>query len=125
MNRIKKDIIVTINGAAINLTANWDGTVDSFVWQDKGDKIYFVAPVLGTVQLFEIGIPVSGKKSSSLKQITNGQFDISGIVGQSKQTIIVGKRDMNHAPELYTVNLKDGKMTQITHSNDAFYNTIT
>lgn len=121
----KKDIIVIINGAAINLTANWDGTVDSFVWQDKGDKIYFVAPVLGTVQLFEIGIPVSGKKSSSLKQITNGQFDVHGIVGQSNQTIVVSRRDMNHAPELYSVNLKDGKMTQLTHSNDAFYNSIT
>ena len=121
----KKDIIVSVNGDYINLTANWDGTVDSFVWQDKGDKIYFVAPVLGTVQLFEIGIPVAGKKSSSLKQITNGQFDVHSIVGQSKQTIVVSRRDMNHAPELYAVNLKDGKMTQLTHSNDAFYNTIT
>ncbi|HSQ47595.1 MAG TPA: hypothetical protein VLM44_11840, partial [Lutibacter sp.] len=100
----KKDIIVSVNGDYINLTANWDGTVDSFVWQDKGDKIYFVAPVLGTVQLFEIGIPVAGKKSSSLKQITNGQFDVHSIVGQSKQTIVVSRRDMNHAPELYAVN---------------------
>ncbi len=121
----KKDIIVSINGAAINLTANWDGTVDSFVWQDKGDKIYFVAPVLGTVQLFEIGIPVSGKKSSALKQLTNGQFDVHSIVGQSKQTIVVSRRDMNHAPELYSVNLSNGKMTQLTQANDAFYNGIT
>ncbi|MBK5210322.1 MAG: S9 family peptidase [Flavobacteriaceae bacterium] len=120
----KKDIIVTVNGSPINLTANWDGTVDSFVWQDNGDKIYFVAPVLGTVQLFEIGIPVAGKKSSSLKQITNGQFDVSGIVGQSKQTIVVSRRDMNHATELYTVNLSNGKMTQLTHANDAIYNAI-
>jgi dipeptidyl aminopeptidase/acylaminoacyl peptidase len=121
----KKDIIVSINGAAINLTANWDGTVDSFVWQDKGDKIYFVAPVLGTVQLFEIGIPVAGKKSSALKQLTNGQFDVHSIVGQSKQTIVVSRRDMNHAPELYSVNLSNGKMTQLTQANDAFYNSIT
>lgn len=120
----KNDIIVKINGSPINLTANWDGTVNSFVWQDKGDKIYFIAPVLGTVQLFEIGIPVSGKKSSSLKQITNGQFDVHGIVGQSKQTIVVSRRDMNHAPELYAINISNGKMTQLTHSNDAFYNTI-
>lgn len=120
----KKDIIVTVNGSSINLTANWDGTVNSFVWQDNGDKIYFVAPVLGTVQLFEIGIPVAGKKSSSLKQITNGQFDVSGIVGQSKQTIVVSRRDMNHATELYTVNLSNGKMTQLTHANDAIYNAI-
>lgn len=121
----KNDIIVKINGTSINLTANWDGTVNSFVWQDKGDKIYFIAPVLGTVQLFEIGIPVSGKKSSSLKQITNGQFDVHSIVGQSKQTIVVSRRDMNHAPELYAVNLKDGLMTQLTHANDTVYDAIT
>ncbi|HEY9169845.1 MAG TPA: S9 family peptidase [Lutibacter sp.] len=120
----KKDIIVNINGLAINITANWDGTVDSFIWKDTGDKIYFVAPVLGTVQLFEIGIPTSGKKTSPLKQITNGQFDVHAMVGQSKQTIVVSRRDMNHAPELYAVNLKDGKMTQLTHSNDDFYKTI-
>ena len=118
----KKDIIVLIDGASINLTANWDGTVNSFVWQDKGDKIYFIAPVLGTVQLFEIGIPSSAKKTSPLKQITNGQFDVSGIVGQSKQTIVVNRKDMNHATELYKVNLSDGKMTQLTHANDDIYN---
>ncbi|MGV8946555.1 MAG: S9 family peptidase [Lutibacter sp.] len=120
----KKDIIVNLNGTSINLTANWDGTVDSFIWQDKGDKIYFVAPVLGTVQLFEIGIPVAGKKGGTLKQITNGQFDVSGIVGQSKQTIVVNRRDMNHATELYAVNLSNGKMTQLTHANDAIYSSL-
>jgi len=120
----KNDIIVKVNDASVNLTANWDGTVNSFVWQDNGDKIYFVAPVLGTVQLFEIGIPSSGKKTSPLNQITNGQFDVSGIVGQSKQTIVVSRRDMNHATELYAVNLSNGKMTQLTHANDAVYNNI-
>jgi len=120
----KNDIIVKVNGASVNLTANWDGTVNSFVWQDNGDKIYFVAPVLGTVQLFEIGIPADGRKTSPLKQITNGQFDVGGIVGQSKQTIVVSRRDMNHATELYAVNLGNGKMMQLTHANDAVYNTI-
>ena len=120
----KNDIIVKMNGSSINLTANWDGTVSSFVWQDNGDKIYFIAPVLGTVQLFEIGIPSSAKKTSPLKQLTNGQFDVSGIVGQSKQTIVVSRRDMNHASELYNVNLSDGKMTQLTHANDDVYKSI-
>jgi dipeptidyl aminopeptidase/acylaminoacyl peptidase len=32
---------------------------------------------------------------------------------------------MNHATELYTVNLKDGSMKQLTHANDAVYNKIT
>ena len=31
---------------------------------------------------------------------------------------------MNHAPELYTVDLSNGSMKQLTHVNDAVYNTI-
>jgi len=120
----KNDIIVKINNEAINLTAGWDGTVNSFTWQDKGAKIYFVAPVFGTVQLFEIEVPSSAKKISAPKQITKGQFDVNGIVGQLKNTIIASRRDMNHAVELYAVNISNGEMKQLTHANDDIYNSI-
>ncbi|MFD1294137.1 S9 family peptidase [Lutibacter holmesii] len=117
----KNDIIVNINGEHTNLTDAWDGTVNSFVWQDKGEKIYFIAPIGGTVQLFEIDVT---SKSKQPKQITNGQFDVSGIVGQINNTLVVNRRDMNHAVELYTVNAKTGEMKQLTHVNDATYNSI-
>ena len=116
----KNDIIVRRNGKDINLTKNWDGTVNGFIWSTKGDKIYFNAPIFGTVHLFEIAISASAMP----KQITKGQFDVNGIVGQSKNTMVVSRRDMNHAPELYTVDLKNGKMNQITHTNDAIYNSL-
>lgn len=120
----KNDLIVQIDGANINLTEQWDGTVNSFVWQDKGDRIFFVAPVDGTVQLFEIDVPKSGKKIGLPKQITSGQFDVNGIVGQTGNDIVVSRRDMNHAVELYVANLKNGEMKQLTHENDAVYNSI-
>lgn len=113
----KNDIIVRRKGKDINLTKNWDGTVNSFVWDNDGDKIYFNAPVLGTVQLFEIKISGADKP----KQITNGQFDVNALVGHYKNTMVVSRRDMNHAPELYTVDLKNGSMDQLTHENDAIY----
>ncbi len=120
----KNDIVVKIAGETVNLTANWDGTVSSFKWGNKGTKIYFVAPTQGTVQIFELKVPSSSKKLTSPKQITTGQFDVGSIIGQSKNTLVVSRRDMNHATELYTVNLKDGKMMQLTHANDAVYNKI-
>jgi len=120
----KNDIVVKIAGETVNLTANWDGTVSSFKWGNKGTKIYFVAPTLGTVQIFELKVPSSAKKIAAPKQITTGQFDVGSIIGQSKNTLVVSRRDMNHATELYTVNLKDGKMMQLTHANDAVYNKI-
>jgi len=117
----KNDIIVRRNGKDINLTKDWDGTVNSFVWNNNGDKIYFNAPVLGTVQLFEIAI----SRSSQPKQLTKGQFDINAIVGHVKNKMIVSRRDMNHAPELYIVDLKNGKMKALTHANDSVYNKLT
>ena len=50
----KNDIIVRFKGFDMNLTANWDGTVDSFQWSSDGKKIYFLAAVDGTKQLFEV-----------------------------------------------------------------------
>ncbi len=118
----KNDIIILRDGKQINLTENWDGTVSSFKWGNDGKTIYFLAPVMGTKQLFVLN--TSKKGSSSIKQLTEGQFDITGLVGQSGNTMVVSRTDMNHAAELYTVNLKNGNLTQLTHINDEFYNNI-
>ncbi len=118
----KNDIIVRYGEKDVNLTAAWDGTVNSFLWSKNSKKIYFIAPVLGTVQLFEIKVPSSA--SSKLKmphQITNGQFDVNGMVGQVGKKMAVTRRDMNHAVEIYSVDLSSGKMKQLSHVNDAIY----
>lgn len=129
----KNDIVVLLDGKPVNLTANWDGTVNSFQWSNSGKTIYFTAPIGGTVQLFSIEVPSKGGKRTTItaepmiaapKQITNGQFDVRGIVGHSKNTMVVARGDMNHATELYTVDLTSGKMKQLTHANDDFYNSI-
>lgn len=103
----------------INLTENWDENVDDFVWSADDSKIYFSAPVHGTQQLFEIEI--STKK---VKQITAGMFNIAGLCMQNGNEMIVSRTDMNHAAELYNVNLNNGNMTQISHANDAQYSKI-
>lgn len=64
----KNDIIILNNGTKQNLTKDWDGTVFSFVWSEDGKNIFFVAPVNGTRQLFEVNIP--GKETPKIKQIT-------------------------------------------------------
>lgn len=118
----KNDIIIFQDGKKTNLTAAWDGTVSSFIWSSDGQKIYFVAPIMGTKQVFELN-PFS-KRNPGVKQITEGQFDITGIVGQSGNTLVVTRTDMNHAAEIYTVDAKSGNLTQLTHVNDDFYDSI-
>ncbi|RJE74107.1 alpha/beta fold hydrolase [Reichenbachiella sp. MSK19-1] len=120
----KNDIIVEYRGAKYNLTEHWDGTVSSFLWGEKGKNIFFVAPVDGTKQLFVVDFPGSARKMPTVRQLTKGQFDVVNIVGQSGSTLIVGRSDMNHATELYRVNLKNAKFTQLTHVNDEVYASI-
>ena len=120
----KNDIIVKRGDVQLNLTQQWDGTVNSFIWAEDGRKLYFTAPVEGTIQLFEVDDPGRTRKMPVVKQITEGDFDITGIAGQAGNTLVVTRTDMNHAAELYTVNLPDGKMQQLTHVNDAVYQKI-
>lgn len=120
----KNDIIVRNGTVTTNLTQQWDGTVNHFKWSADGKKIFFVAPVEGTVQLFEVDYPGFTKKAPVVKQITKGDFDVSAIVGQTGNTLVVTRTDMNHAAELYTVNVSNGQMTQLTHINDGVYSKI-
>lgn len=120
----KNDILIMIDSLPVNLTAAWDGTVNGFQWSNDGKTIYFTAPVQGTVQLFEVKLPKSADKITAPRQITSGQFDVRGIVGHKESSMVVTRGDMNHATELYTVNLKTGEMHQLTQANTAFYNDI-
>lgn len=120
----KNDIILRQGSIQQNLTQNWDGTVNSFLWKKDGSGIYFNAAIDGTVQLFEVDYPGKTKKMPVVKQVTKGDFDVRGLVGVSGNKMIVSRTDMNHAVELYSINLPDGSMTQITHVNDADYSKI-
>lgn len=120
----KNNILVRNGNTMTNLTREWDGTVNTFVWSQDGKKIFFTAPVDGTIQLFEVGNPGLTKKKPVVKQITKGQFDVTGIVGQAVNDLVVSRTDMNHATELYAVSLSDGRFTQLTHVNDDIYSKL-
>ncbi len=121
----KNDIyIMNSDGEPINLTAHWDGTVSGYSWDEQTGRIFFTAPIDGTKQLFSVTIEKARSQSYPIKQITSGQFDVTGIVGQSKNLLVVSRTDMNHATELYTVNVESGKMKQLTHVNDGLYGNI-
>jgi dipeptidyl aminopeptidase/acylaminoacyl peptidase len=120
----KNDLIVDDGSAKINLTKDWDGTVEDFKWSTDGSQLFFTAPVDGTVQLFVVDNAAITKKMPAVKQITKGDFDVHALVGQAGNTMIVERTDMNHAAEIYSVDLSDGTMKQLSHVNDAVYNTI-
>ncbi len=120
----KNDIVVDYQGVHMNLTANWDGTVDSFKWSSDGSKVYFTAPIGGTKQLFEVNFPGRTKIAITVKQVTDGVFDVVDIVGISDNMMVVTRTDMNHAGELYSYDLKKNTWKQLSNINTEAYSSI-
>ena len=118
----KNDIIVRVNDKFYqNLTSAYDGTVESFKWSKDGKKVYFISPVDGTLQLFEVNFPGMTKIAITVKQITSGDFDVHDIVDITGDTAILTRTDMNHASEIYSFNLKKNTWMQLTKVNSETY----
>ena len=123
----KQDLLVrTEEHGIVNLTQKYDTLwVEGFKWSADASRIYFWSAIRGTLQLFEITNPTSASSQSrKLRQITNGDFDVNAIVGESGNNLIVSRTDMNHSAELYSVDISNGSMKQLTHVNDSIYNSI-
>lgn len=120
----KNDIVIDNGNTKINLTKDWDGTVDDFKWSLDGKKIYFTAAVDGLVQLFVLDYQEALKKPAIIKPVVKGDFDIQAIVAEIGNTMIVQRTDMNHAVEIYSIDLTTSAMKQLSHVNDDVYNTM-
>ncbi|MFY1046711.1 alpha/beta fold hydrolase [Chryseobacterium sp. GP-SGM7] len=105
------------SGKTSNLTKAWDESVSGDVfWSGDSKAIYFTAAFRGTKQLFSLN-----PKDSKVQQITKGDFDINEIFADQKNSLLVSKTDINHASEIYSVNLKNGDLKQITDANKEVY----
>lgn len=104
-------------GKVTNLTAGWDDSVSGDVlWGADSKTIYFTAAYRGTKQLFSLD-----SKSAKVQQITKGDFDVNEIFTDNKTSLLVGRTDVNHATEIFSVNLKNGEMKQVTEANKDTY----
>lgn len=117
----KNDIIVLKDGVKQNLTAQWDGTVANFIWANNNKDIYFTAPVNGTRQLFKVDHPGRSRKMPVVEQLSQGQFDVTGIVAENNGQLIITRTDMNHATEIFSFDLKKKTFKQLTQVNTEFY----
>ncbi|KAK6025930.1 aconitase family protein [Ostertagia ostertagi] len=112
----------------LNLTSGWDGAVNDFCWSKDGNRIFYNAAWRGTVQLFDVQVPqnLHVRMMPAVSKITEGIFDVNGIVGQAADgSVIISRTDMNHAAELFAVDIANGNMRSLTQENAAVYDKIT
>ena len=104
-----------------NLTKDWDESVVGDVfWTQDSKTLYFTTAFRGTKQLFSLS-----PKTAKIQQITQGDFDVTSIYAQNKNALLVGRTDMNHNADLFSVDLKKGTMNQVTEVNKQNYAKIT
>lgn len=120
----KNDIKVFSNGISTNLTAQWDESVQSYIWAPDGKNIYFTAAKDGTLQLFHVDYPGKTKKLPVVTQLTKGVFDVNGIIGWSGNKILVSRVSMNRAAEIYSYDVQSKEWNQLTDINGILYNNI-
>ncbi|WP_300596629.1 S9 family peptidase [Niabella sp.] len=121
----KNDLVVMTNGVTVNLTGHNDQiNVSSFIWSNDGKSLFFIAPVNGTEQLFTVNDIGLTRMLPRIQQITKGDFDITSIVAQTGDELIVAREDISRASEIYKLHIKTGALTQLTHVNDEAYQQI-
>jgi dipeptidyl aminopeptidase/acylaminoacyl peptidase len=120
----KNDIVVLQGGVKQNLTSQWDGTVNGFIWGSNSKDLYFTAAIDGTKQIFKVDYPGKTKKMPVVQQLSKGQFDVTGIVAENNGQLIVTRTDMNHASEIFSFDLKNKTFKQLTLVNTEFYNKL-
>ena len=117
----KNDIILRIKGTDYNLTAHWDETVRSFYWSSDGNQIYFTAAWKGTVQLFSLPVDLRNPTGKTIRQITRGSFDVTGLVAEHKEGLIVTRRDFNRASEIFLYRPRNKSWLPLSRVNDEAY----
>jgi len=121
----KQDLVVSNGSKTFNLTGAYDNIhVEGFKWGEDDKTLFFWAPIDGTLQLFSVKYQENNQVKPQIEQLTKGQFDITSVVAQKGDTLVVTRTDMNHATELYTLLLSTKTLKQLTHVNDAVYKTL-
>jgi len=103
-----------------NLTKNWDESAAAPFWSQDSKMLYFSTAFRGTQQLFSVD-----PKTSKVQQVTKGDFDVNDIIEMQGNTLFVTRTDINHNADLFSVNLKNGEMKQLTEVNKDNYAKIT
>ena len=103
-------------GKKTYVTEGFDSGVDAFLWSPDSKRLYFAGVWHGKVNLHVADL--KGK----LRQITDDPADYSlvSLLPGEKQ-LLVKRHSLSRPDEIYTVDVKNGRIAQLTEENKWFY----
>ncbi|BDC99224.1 S9 family peptidase [Persicobacter psychrovividus] len=124
----KNDIIVYDfkSKTKTNITKDWDETVSTFIWGEKDRNIYFVAGHQATIQLWDYKLAknVADSDVKNIRMITEGVHDYRSVAQLNSKTLIGSRMSMSEAPELFTVDIKNGTEKPLTDVNKDIFDNL-
>lgn len=96
------------------VTVGYDNPAEHPQWSPDGKSIYCISIVKGTEQLYVVD--VATKKT---KPVTEGRHDFSAFALAGPETLVGQRMSMSEPAELFRIDVKSGKMTQLTFTNKA------
>ena len=105
------------DGTRTFASKGWDFDVENITW-DNNSSIYFTSSYLGTAQIFKTDLQGKG-----LSKVTEGKHNL-GPLNLKSGILVSGLVSMSMAPEISTVDVKSGKVKQITDINKYIYDNI-
>lgn len=105
-------------GEITNYSKNFDYNARQFTW--KGNyKLYFISNYHGSDEIFELAL-----NTDSIKRITYGIHDYRSVFVTEKG-LIGARQSMSMPTELFSINPKTGKETQISFINQDILKQLT
>lgn len=106
------------SGKKTFVSKDFDSNVDAFCWSNDSKTIYFTGVWHAKTQIYAADVA-----NCTVKQITEGQHDYSGVSLLGNDKLLALRHSMSAADEIFTVSL-DGEQTQISFENMHIYDKL-
>ena len=105
------------NDEMVDLSLDFDHSAQNVIWTDN-KTLYFLSPLFGTQQVCKVDT-----ENKKVKVITSGDHEIASmsIAGDKCISTLM---TISADKELYSVNLADGALTQLSNINSHVYDNV-
>jgi len=99
-------------GNKVDLTANWDYSVDAIAWSPDEKFIYFICPFQGTMPIFRLEVA-----TQRIDTVAQGVCDYAALAFAGTDTVITLQHSYQLPNEVYSVKVGE-QPKQLSHVND-------
>jgi dipeptidyl aminopeptidase/acylaminoacyl peptidase len=102
-------------GKHVNLTDNFDQSVEAYQWTPDSRSIYFQSEAKAEMPIYSI----AAMPGSSPKEIVANGFNSDFDLSRDGQTLALARTSLTMPAEIFTAKADGTKLQQITHQNGA------